>query len=335
MKRATTLLTLALLALVPAHQLTAQTEPYQLGMGLSLDQGFTVGGYFSTEFVHGDNVDKFVVDDLAILIYGEFDNNFSYLLELESIDAYEVDFENDSSDSNLPPTIERLYGDYKFSDNVSVRVGKQITPMGYWNLQPINVLRETTSNPYYSREMFPKFLTGVDVYGFTSFDQDLSYHVYFQGSKDLDEDNINIKTDEHTGFSLEKEISNNWKLGGSLGKYTETDDSRTRYFQVNTRWDNSRYSLISEAIINSRDLVNSGSEKSKAFYIQGEYRFKPRHSVITRAEYFTNERFAIRDKIAVIGYSFRPQFPVSLKIEYQWHSESRDNRLLSSFSVLF
>lgn len=321
--------------LILVHHVTAQTEPYQLGMGLDLNQGFTVGGYFSTEFVHGDDVDKFVVDDVAVLVYGAFDNNFSYLMELESVDVYEVDFENDSNESNFPPTIERLYGDYKFSDNISIRVGKQITPIGYWNLQPINVLRETTSNPYYSREMFPKFLTGVDVYGFTSFDDNLSYHVYFQGSKDLDEDNINIKADDHTGFSLEKEISNTWKLGGSLGKFTETDDSRSRYFQLNTRWDNSRYSLISEAVINFQDVANSGSEKSKAFYLQGEYRFKPRHSVIARSEYFTNSRFAIRDKIGVIGYSYRPLFPVSLKIEYQWHSDSRDNRLLSSFSVLF
>jgi len=78
-----------------------------------------------------------------------------------------------------------------------------------------------------------------------------------------------------------------------------------------------------------------GSVKSKAFYLQGEYRVKPRHAVITRAEYFTDGKTATQDKIAVIGYSYRPVFPVSLKIEYQWHSDSGDNRLLSSFSVLF
>ncbi|NQV70913.1 MAG: hypothetical protein HQ498_12880 [Pseudohongiella sp.] len=335
MNRIIALLISTLLPLVFSHHAVAQTQAYQLGMGLKVNDGFTLGGYFSTELVQGDKVKEFIVDDVAVMAYGSFDNNFSYLIELESIEAYAVNFESDTTASNLPPTIERLYGDYKFSDNVSIRIGKQITSIGYWNLQPINVLRETTSNPKYSYEMFPKFLTGVDIYGYTSFDDDLTYHVYLQGSKDIDEDNINIKIDSHTGFSLEKEINDKWKMGGSLGKFAEIDDTRTRYFQLNARMDDSRYSLISEAIINNQDVRGLGSVKSKAFYLQGEYRVKPRHAVITRAEYFTDGKTATQDKIAVIGYSYRPVFPVSLKIEYQWHSDSGDNRLLSSFSVLF
>jgi len=326
---------LTLLPLLVCQSGQAQSDPYQLGMGLKVKDGFTLGGYFSSEFVLGDDFNEFVLDDVAVMAYGSFDNNFSYMVELESIEAVKVDFENDDTSTNFPPTIERLYGDYKFSDNVSIRVGKQITPIGYWNLQPINVLRETTSNPKYSREMFPKFLTGVDIYGFTSFDDNLTYHLYLQGTEDMDEDNINIKVDSHVGFSMEKKLGSNVSFGGSFGRFTEKNDRRTNYLQLNARLDTTRYSLISEAIIDDQDMPVLGSLKSKSMYVQGEYRFNSNHALIARGEYLSNGIFTDKDRIGVVGYSYRPVFPVSLKIEYQWHTDSKNNGLFSSISVLF
>lgn len=313
----------------------AQDAPYQLGLGLKIADGFTLGGYFSTEFIYSDDQSEMILDDVAILAYGSLNERFSYLVEIESIDAIEMDFNKGTTETNFPPTIERFYGDYKFSDYLSVRVGKQITPIGYWNLQPINVLRETSSNPKYSREMFPKFLSGVDFYGYTPFDSSLSYHVYLQGTTDVDENNINIETRNHVGLSLEKRLGNNWQIGGSTGKFTETDDTRTNYYQLNTRYDGSRYSIFSEAMLNRQDVPGRARVESKALYVQGEYHFNARHALITRAEYFDEEKFDVQDKIAVIGYSYRPRYPISLKVEYQWHTDSRDNQLVSSFSVLF
>jgi len=324
-----------LLILCQSPSALAQDAPYQLGLGLKVTDGFTLGGYFSTEFIINDDQSEMILDDVAVLAYGSLNERFSYLVELESIDAVEMDFNNGTTKTNFPPTIERLYGDYKFSDFLSVRFGKQITPIGYWNLQPINVLRETSSNPRYSREMFPKFLSGVDLYGYTPFDNSLSYHVYLQGSKDIDEDNINIETRNHVGFSLEKRLGRNWQIGGSTGKFTETDDTRTNYYQLNSRYDGSRYSIFSEAIFNQQDIPGRGTVESKAFYLQSEYHFSAKHALITRAEYFNEEKFDLQDKIAVIGYSYRPRYPISLKVEYQWHTDSRDNQLVSSFSVLF
>jgi len=45
----------------------AQTDPYQLGMGLKVKDGFTLGGYFSSEFIAGDNFSEAVLDDVAIM----------------------------------------------------------------------------------------------------------------------------------------------------------------------------------------------------------------------------------------------------------------------------
>lgn len=313
----------------------AQESDYQIGRGFELGDFLTVGGYFSTEYEVGEDKNEFLVDDIALLAYGDVGDRFSYMLELESIDAVVVDFENDTSDSNWPATIERLYGDYKISDHLAFRVGKHISPIGYWNLQPINVLRETTSNPRYSRRMFPKFITGVSVYGFTPFDESLTYHVYGQNSRDMDQDNINIQIDQHYGVALEKEFYNGWKAGGSAGRFRQLDNTRTEYLQLNTRYDTAQYSAIAEAIVSYQDTTLTGSERSSAFYLQGEYRFTPQHALIARGEYFRDGIAGIKERIGIIGYSYRPVYPVSLKFEYQWHADSKENQFVSSFSVLF
>ena len=340
MNRPISMLQIALAGLAfAASQLSAQESEYQLGRGFHLSDVVTVGGYFSTEYAVADDKNEFVLDDLAIMAYGDLSNRLSFLVEIESIDAYRNDFETDTTTTNFPPTIERLYGDYKFSDNLAVRFGKQITPIGYWNLQPINVLRETTSNPRYSRDLFPKFLTGVDVYGFTPFDDALTYHVYLQNGGDMDDNNINIKVDSHYGVALERELGSGWKAGGSAGRFTTRDamqlQTRSRYFQLNSRYDNFRYSIISEGMVNSIDAPGRASVRSSSIYLQGEYRFTPKHALISRVEHFRDSLLDKRERIGVIGYSFRPVYPVSFKLEYQWHADTNENQFLSSISILF
>ncbi len=312
-----------------------QADPYELGLGYKAHENLTIGGYFSTEFSKGENLSEFVVDDVALLAYGNISENLSLFAEIESVGVYTYDFENNRSDSSAKPAIERLYADYKFSDYASVRVGKQITPIGYWNLQPINVLRETTSNPRLSREMFPKFITGVQVQGYTPVDDSLRYNVFLQANGDMDVKYVNIAVNQHYGFTLEKSFSDIWKLGGSAGKFRELNDDRTRYFQLNARLDKGQYTLLTEGIMDYHSSSRIADSKSSAIYTQFEYRFRPRHALIVRAESFRDDRISLHERIGVLGYSFRPQFPVSLKLEYQWHTDSDENRLVGSFSVLF
>jgi hypothetical protein len=330
----TTVFLLMMMLVNPAFAEDAEYK-YKLGQGFKLGDALTVGGYFSTEYSNKSNEEEFKIDDLALLLYGSFQNNFSYLLELESVEFYKEDIKNNISSTNIPPIIERFYLDYKKSDQLSFRIGKQITPIGYWNLQPINVLRETSSNPILSRRMFPKFLSGLDVYGFTPFDNDLKYHFFMQGTKDMDNDRINIDADSHVGFSLEKYFQNDLQAGASSGRFTEVDDSEIYYLQLNSRLDKYNYSLITEAIFDYKKPNVGKSEKSEAFYLQGEYRFNPKHAVIGRVEYFHNDEKKQKERIGVLGYSYRPLYPISLKIEYQWHADSDSDGILSSFSVLF
>jgi len=313
----------------------AQAEPYELGLGYKAHEKITIGGYFSSEFSQGENIQEVAVDDVALLAYGNLSENFSFLAEIESVGFYVYDFENNVSNSNTKPAIERLYADYKVSDYVSFRVGKQITPIGYWNLQPINVLRETTSSPRLSREMFPKFVTGLQIQGIIPIDESIHYTVYLQNTGDMDAKYVNIAVDQHYGFTLEKSFSDTWSAGGSAGKFSETNLDSTRYVQLNSRIDKGQYTFLVEGIVDYHTPKFLPKAKSTAIYAQFEYRLQPRHAVIVRAESFRDDRASLHEKVGVLGYSYRPQFPVSLKLEYQWHADSDNNRLVGSFSVLF
>ena len=70
-----------------------------------------------------------------------------------------------------------------------------------------------------------------------------------------------------------------------------------------------------------------------ALYLQSVYKFLPKQSFIYRFEKY--KEFSKKDTISILGYTYRPKYPIALKVEYQSHSKSIDNKILASFSVLF
>ncbi len=318
------------------------TEPpaeYQLGRGFKFSDALIVGGYLASEFESNDAGESFAVDDLAVLVYGDITPNLSYMAELESAELYKYDFAASTEHWNRSAAIERLYIDYHLSDRFSMRVGKQIMPIGYWNLQPINVLRETTSNPVYSSSMFPKFLTGVDVYGYAPFDEALNWHFYVQATKDLDDSYINIASDRHYGLSVNRVMSSQWQLGGSIGKFWRVDGTEVSYLQANARFEYEDFTASMEGIVQDDGINGTDEVTTNAFFVQGEYALNFRHKIIARYERFKTLDLRLagqaHQQIKTVGYSYRPVYPVSFKVEYQWHSDSANDRLLASFAVLF
>lgn len=312
----------------------AHAEPYELGHGYNLNDSLTVGGYISTEFESNTQSDTFTVDDVAVMAYGNVGSNFSYLAEMEAVGFYHKNFDNGNEGGSQKFHIERLYGDVWLSDAFNFRFGKQITPIGYWNLEPINVLRDTTSNPLYSKLLFPKFLTGIDMNGYLN--STTRYHLFGQVTHDMDEEYINIPNTHFYGLSLEHEFSMETSFGGSMGEFIAlASDERTRFVQGNVKYDNGSFLLSAEAIAAKTDYRSAKSDLTLSAYVQSLYHFSPQHALVGRYEYYDDQHRDYKDHIGVFGYSYRPIYPISIKGEYQWHSQQNENRTLLSFSVLF
>ncbi|MDD2265823.1 hypothetical protein [Sulfuricurvum sp.] len=314
---------------------TLHAEPYQLGHGVSVNDAMNIGGYFSSELDSNHQNDSFTLDDVAVMAYGDINPMFSYLAEFEAVGFYHKNFNDGSEESHKKFHAERVYGDLWMSDTVNLRFGKQITPIGYWNLEPINVLRDTTSNPLYSMLLFPKFLTGVDFNGYVPQTQGVRYHLFGQNNRDLDEEYINIPNTHFFGLALENEISMDWSNDGSIGEYITNTNQRTRFIQAGTKYDDARWQILAEGLIAKSAYPDQTESSALSGYAQAMYRYTPEHAVISRYEYFNDHHTDYKDNIFILGYSYRPWYPVSLKGEYQWHSQNDENRALFSLSVLF
>lgn len=310
----------------------AQSE-YELGKGVRVASlPLYVGGYFSLDYKYMDDESRYRVDDVAVLAYGGYDK-FSYMAELEFKELY-VESEHESKE-NTHLYVERLYLDYNLNESTLLRMGKYNSPIGFWNMLPINVLRETSSSPMSTYLVFPKFTTGVNG-SYTSYSEgELKIDLMLQYNEDIDDDYNNYELDEHYGFGISYEKDEYaFKLnGGSFHNISDDVEPLNLYYAlVSLKYEDEKYQLLSEL----------GSQKSSSMvttkyagYIQCLYRFTEQHIGILRLESYDDMVHDVNDKMAIVGYTYRPSYPIAIKSEYQFHSLEEENQFLFSISVLF
>jgi len=313
------------------------SDEYELGHGLKVHDMLYLGSYFSIDYQSSEEKKQFRVDDVAFLAYGEVSSDFSYLLELESAPTYVNNFTTDTSIKDTKFHYERAYINYMHSEILNARLGKQITPIGYWNLEPINVLRDTSSNPFYSYVMFPKLLTGIDLFGYLDEDNTIRYHIFGQKNEDLDPNYINIQNEDFVGASIGYEFLDEYDIGASLGEYVTTeDDKHIKLIQANAKYDSYPFLLQGEIAYNEIDnRVKTKKSNNLATYVQGMYNINMKHALITRYEYFNDDENFKEYNVGIFGYSYRPLYSISIKAEYQWNSNEYYSKSFISFSVLF
>jgi hypothetical protein len=324
------------ISFVNADDNKTDASKYVLGEGLQIASlPLYIGGYFSTDYRYSDDFKRYRLDDIAGLMYGDY-NKFSYMAEFEFKELYIVTRTNNTTIKKTNTTLhtERLYVDYNYDENFRLRVGKYNSPIGYWNLLPINVLRDTTSSPKSTYILFPKFTTGL--YGsYTLFnDSEFGIDVMLQNNNDLDPHYNNYDLDDHYGVGF-RFAKNNLSLKLNIGAFDDNRDITTKelyYILTSLKYEEEKYTIMGE--IGSQRSDKTFTTKY-AGYLQGVYYYNIHHSAILRLESYNNERKSEQDNIAIVGYTYRPLYPVALKTEYQLHKKSKKNQILFSFSVLF
>ena len=314
-------------------------EDYSIGHGLQINQNLNIGGYFSTQYEKSDILEQYMFDDIALLAYGGLSDKLSYLIEMEAKHFAVRDIKNSNTSYNTKFHIERAYLDYKYSEHLSFKVGKFITPIGEWNLNQINVLRDTTSSPLYGEEIFPKFTTGMMLYGHLWFDDTLKYSLFLQKSKDFDKNYNNIETDNYYGMQIKKHFDD-IVVGLNIGQFEyEKIDEMTLYYGASFKYEKDDIQILSEYSM-SKYEYGFGTDKGKvhdkyAYYIQGRYRLNRGHYLIGRYEGLEDKNIARKENISIIGYNYRPIYPISIKGEYQFNSDDTKSKFMLSVSMLF
>ena len=317
-----------------------ESQEYSLGNGFHIPATSAyVGGYFSTEYMNRAKAhqDYYKIDDVALLGYGSY-KKISYLVEFEAADFYTKELTNGGqSHLNSDMHAERLYIDYSISEQYQLRVGKFSSPIGYWNLTPINVLRDTTSNPVMSSIIFPKQTTGIDLsYEYLN-THETKADILIQNSDDIDKKYNAIKVDRHYGVGIE--INSDYtSLKFNSGYFrSETPlyhDQNFYYGVASFLFDNDTLKVSGEI---ATQFSDTKSIIPYALYLQSVYTLWEKHYAIVRLESYKIEETtqAQKDNISIFAYTYRPIYPVALKAEYQIHSDTKQNQFIASFSVLF
>jgi len=262
--------------------LSAQDE-YELGSGYQIgDLPIYIGGYFSVDYRKKDETDRYRIDDIAFISYGGNDT-LSYLVELEFKELYVKTYDGHSKTTDRDNTlyIERLYIDYTINDNYKVRVGKYNSPVGFWNVMPINVLRATTSSPVSTKMIFPNYTTGLD-FSYSSFSEgEVKLDIMLQDNQPIDDEYNNYDIDKHYALGLSYgEGDYTFKLNGGYfsNKEDKHDVNDFIYALLSARYEDEKHQVLVE--LGSQESEDSDS--SYAGYIQGLYRTTSKHIAVVR-----------------------------------------------------
>jgi len=318
---------LFLLALLSVSIIWAK-EPYRAGEGWQpTGQPIYLGGYLSLLTDFRDGSQTIAVDELALMLYGEYDR-WGFMSELETVAPYARTFGEGAGETvHAHLHLERLYATYYIDDDSELTAGKFFSEVGFWNIAPINVLRSTTSDPHYIARMFPNTTTG------------LLYRQYLPGgtlsltlqhNRGLDETFNNFNTKRHYAIAFSTDSgAGELKSGG--GWFEDAAGRRSFYATLAYRANLEACSLTAESAL--RRSVEAGAWYYDV-YAQAVWHMRPRHDLIARFEAYEDDSSVPMDRSAVFGYTYRPYVYMAIKGEMTLR-ERKPDRLLFSFSMMF
>jgi len=309
---------------------------YHSGRGLRVKPiSLTVGGYVNLYYekdFYKKHTQVIEFDDIAIFAFGKVTKRVRYFLELEGDEL--IGFKISGEESfRRRVFFERAYLDFLISEIFKVRIGRFITPLGVWNPVHISVLKWTSSDPFTSWYFFPRFITGVQLFG--RLPSGFRYSFFVQKNKGISEAYNNYLTREAVGFELRKELKNFLDIGINFGSFKiEKPEERIDFAGINFQFFHSKGEISGEfAYGNEREYYLGRNSYRYAFYLQNVYEVFKKHFLILRYDHFKDKS----DKKEVSGYTFgwnfKPFFYVSVKLEYQFRTDY--DRVLASFSWMF
>jgi len=323
------------ITLFPLILLSAE---YRLGEGLQIaDTPVYVGGYSSLNYTDELNGSRSLTfDDIALMVYAQ-QGAWSFMGEAEMNDVYYNQFElNEDTNSSFEVHAERIYVRYEPSDTWRSTLGKFNSPIGFWNLMPINVLRSTTSSPLITEQVFPRFTTGASID--LTLQEKHRLTLLLQATPDLDtlfHDNRaynNFNIDQHFALGY-REHFEQLTLRFNAGYFRERIDHTAWFYgYMALKYNTPLWEVMGEA--GYRKGADS-AQKVLGGYVQIMRTVFDKHQLIVRAEGADDDTLNKNDNLLLFGYTYRPLYPVALKSEFQWHPKNNETELLLSVSVLF
>lgn len=323
----------------PTLQLESPVGPlrYTLGRGLQVgDTPFTLGGYSNVNLVRDEGGPaQLKWDDLSFFVIAQPSPRFHLFSELEFEDLLEVDDHGRGGTSNSLFTVERLYGDASGSDEINLRVGKFLTPVGRWNVIHAQPLVWTTSRPLVTTLPFDNHVTGAMLFGsFFPTAGTVSYSLYGQFVNQFEPVEQPQPADRSAGARFEYTAPGGLSLGTSFFAFTHRGDWQ-QLAGLDTLWQHGRFELMGEFAYEAAPR-DPGSQWG--LYLQGVAEVVRRFYLVGRYEHFDQRMAAPEVNLFDLGLAYKPLPPLVLKAEYliaDHRAEEAPPGFKCSFAILF
>jgi len=288
----------------------------------------TLGGYFSSVYEKSKTRERFTIDDFALLLYTQHTTT-DFLAEFEAKDLYFKQQEPATMERcDIQFNIERLFIRHYLDASQTLQIGKFNTPVGFWNIIPINPLRDTISVVNLSLAYFPKLLTGIM---YKKEQSDSSFLIALQENPGIDDGYNNFKVDRHYLVSLTLSNSNITHKY-SLGYYETKDDTASWYGAYAFQMEQAKTRITFESVIRREK-----TETTYDLYLSSLYRFYPKWAAAFRIENFRAHynRLLYNDTTTTTTLIHRPHPNVALKAEFNYFFQTRNPQWLLSISFMF
>jgi hypothetical protein len=320
---------------------TKEAAPqYELGSGLRLgNSGFYVGGYGSLEYSAAENAEPdFALSHADLFLWWEGRSGLKFFSEVDA--EYELATKRNpdlGEQRNL--SLARLYLDDTFSDAVTLRVGKFLTPIGRWNLIHADPLVWTTSRPLPTKQPFPQSATGAMALGtFSLLGHPVDYNLYVSANGDLHKDVNESEFHKAIGLRFNVPVSDATQVGFSYVKFSQNPDveNRQTLIGLDLLWSHHGYEIMGEAV---RRVSSQGPQDDElGGYLQAAAPLYGRLYGVIRLE--ANHQASPEQTIrnGIFGLAYRQSRAVSYKAEIDRGLSSTGNAsvsFLTSVSVLF
>lgn len=321
--------TLAACLMLPAAA-AAFDAHYAYGQGLQLPAlNLTFAGYTSLRAQNLQQADaRLDLRDFSVFTIWQPAPRWQLFSEIEAEHLFIAD-ERGVTGSDIEVDVERLYVDFAATADVTLRIGRYLTPFGRWNQIHAEPLVWTTTRPLVTQLAIPDHGSGVAVLGSLAVgDGSLDYTLYADDGADLDPVNGEADFEDVVAPGLSNDFRH---AGGGQLRYHFLDDraelaasvaafdmTAQRGTQVALgvdgllRWQ--RFELSGEFAF--RDNGEAGPDDDFGGFAQAVIRLVGEVHGIARAEHYHSALFDRDAFRATLGLSWRPLPPLNLKLEY-------------------
>lgn len=329
-------------------------EKYELGQGLRFPAlGLDIGGYTSLQYENlKGRSPVFSLHDLSLFVSKRLGSNWSVFTEMEVGDALRVSEDGDVT-HNEEFDIERLYADYRHSPEVTLRLGKFLTPVGRWNMIHADPLVWTVSRPLTATAPFARHATGAMLYGAVpAAGRDLDYWFFVDDTVQLDHGEADERAYDTAGSSIDTPNQFDRAVGGRLlyhfledrfsvgASYVYLANRAPQPDQnlvgVDFLWSSRHVELSGEAVIRT---VDDGSHAdARGAYVQAVVPLPQHFYAIGRYERYRADDLDGTARLHTFGLTYRPRPPLSLKLEYRNGADNErvaPDGWLASLAILF